>query len=112
MLGWVIGGIGAYNAALSCSQSKESILSSLDNTRRAVLQVLEEVLGLGGRAASFDDATPLLGAVPELDSMAVVGVIAGLEEHFGFHLADDDIDGSTFETVGTLTTFVANKLNN
>ncbi|MDO6385008.1 MULTISPECIES: acyl carrier protein [unclassified Uliginosibacterium] len=85
-------------------------MSSLDTTRREVLQVLEEVLGLGGRAASFDDATPLLGAVPELDSMAVVGVIAALEEHFCFHLADDDIDGSTFETVGTLSTFVANKL--
>ncbi|NSL55288.1 acyl carrier protein [Uliginosibacterium aquaticum] len=85
-------------------------MSSLDTTRRDVLQVLEEVLGLGGRAASFDDSTPLLGAVPELDSMAVVGVIAALEEHFGFHLADDDIDGSTFETVGTLSTFVANKL--
>ncbi|GAB2881779.1 acyl carrier protein [Uliginosibacterium flavum] len=85
-------------------------MSSLDITRQAVLQVLEESLGLGGRAAYFNDETALLGAVPELDSMAVVGVIAALEEHFGFHLADDDIDGSTFETVGTLTAFVANKL--
>ncbi len=85
-------------------------MSSLDTTRQQVLQVLEEVLVLGGRSASFDDATPLLGAVPELDSMAVVGVIAALEEHFGFHLADDDIDGSTFETVGSLSAFVAAKL--
>lgn len=85
-------------------------MSSLDITRQAVLQVLDEVLGLGGRAAHFTEASPLLGAVPELDSMAVVGVIAGLEEHFGFHLADDDIDGSTFETLGTLTEFVVNKL--
>ncbi|MEN3111599.1 acyl carrier protein [Uliginosibacterium paludis] len=85
-------------------------MSSLDTTRQQVLQVLEEVLGLGGRTASFDDETPLLGAVPELDSMAVVGVIAALEEHFGFHLADDDIDGSTFETVGSLSAFVAAKL--
>lgn len=70
-------------------------MSSFETTRQAVLKVLEEVLGLGGRAAAFDDSTPLLGAVPELDSMAVVGVIAALEEYFGFHLADDDIDGST-----------------
>jgi len=33
-----------------------------------------------------------------------------LEEHFGFYVGDDDIDGSTFETVGTLIHFVANKL--
>jgi acyl carrier protein len=100
----------AYNAALSRSLPKERILSSPDTTRQQVLHVLEEVLGLGGRAASFDDATPLLGAVPELDSMAVIGVIAALEEHFGFHLADDEIDGSTFETVGSLNAFVAQKL--
>lgn len=85
-------------------------MSSLQTTRQAVLNVLDETLGLGGRSASFDDATPLLGAVPELDSMAVVGVIAALEEHFGFYVGDDDIDGSTFETVGTLTAFVAAKL--
>jgi acyl carrier protein len=72
---------------------------------------LEETLGLGGRAARFDDDTPLLGALPELDSMAVVGVIAALEEHFDFYVGDDDIDGSTFETVGTLTAFVVNKLS-
>jgi acyl carrier protein len=89
---------------------RKTILSSLETTRRDVLQLLDDVLGLAGRAAAFDDATPLLGAVPELDSMAVVGVIAALEEHFDFHLADDDIDGSTFETVGTLIAFVANKL--
>ncbi len=85
-------------------------MSSLDTTRQQVLQVLEEVLGLGGRSASFDDATPLLGAVPELDSMAVVGVIAALEERFRLHLAADDIDGSTFENVGSLSAFVAAKL--
>ncbi|KAF7598665.1 MAG: acyl carrier protein [Candidatus Dactylopiibacterium carminicum] len=85
-------------------------MSSFDSTRQAVLQVLDESLGLAGRASAFDDATPLLGALPELDSMAVVGVIAALEEHFSFYVGDDDIDGSTFETVGTLTNFVAAKL--
>lgn len=87
-------------------------MSLQQSTRRAVLQVLDETLGLAGRAAHFDDETPLLGAVPELDSMAVVGVIAALEEHFDFYVGDDDIDGSTFETVGTLTAFVVNKLSN
>jgi len=85
-------------------------LSSLQTTRQSVLKVLEDTLGLGGRTATFTDATPLLGAVPELDSMAVVGVIAALEEHFGFYVGDDDISGATFETVGTLTAYVAAKL--
>jgi len=77
---------------------------------KEVLSVLEEVLSLGGRAASFQRATPLLGAVPELDSMAVLGVITTLEERFGFLIHDDDMDGAVFATVGSLIDFVASKL--
>lgn len=75
-----------------------------------VLNVLDEVLSLNGRAAAFDRSTPLLGAIPELDSMAVVGLITALEERFGIVVDDDDIDGQTFASVGALTDFVAGKL--
>lgn len=72
---------------------------------REVINVLDEVLSLGGRAAAFDRDTPLLGAIPELDSMAVATLITTLEERFGF-VVDDDLDGSTFATVGSLADFV------
>ncbi len=75
-----------------------------------VLRTLDEVLSLGGRAMAFTHATPLLGAVPELDSMAVVTLITSLEERFGITIDDDDIDGATFGTVGSLVSFVAAKL--
>lgn len=75
-----------------------------------VLRVLDEVLSLDGRSASFTPQTALLGAIPELDSMAVVTLITTLEERFGIVVDDDDIDGSTFATVGALTEFVAGKL--
>ncbi|MBT0960580.1 acyl carrier protein [Denitromonas iodatirespirans] len=78
--------------------------------KQQVLQVVDEVLALNGRALAFELDTPLLGAVPELDSMAVVGVINLLEERFGFYVEDDDIDGSTFATVGSLVAFVSGKL--
>lgn len=77
---------------------------------KEVLRVLDEVLSLNGRAATFTRETPLLGAIPELDSMAVVTLITTLEEQFGLSIDDDDIDGSTFETVGSLTNFVSGKL--
>lgn len=79
------------------------------NIRKEVLAVLDEVLSLGGRAASFSDDTPLLGALPELDSMAVVAVINTLEERFGFVVDDDEIDGATFASVGSLVAFVEQK---
>ena len=80
------------------------------NAMQEVLHVLDEVLGLGGRASSFTAATPLLGAVPELDSMAVVALIAGLEDRFGILVDDDDIDGATFASVGSLVDFVSGKV--
>ena len=77
--------------------------------REEVLSVIDDVLSLNGRAAAFTMDTPLLGAIPELDSMAVVGLINMLEERFGFLVDDDEIDGSTFATVGTLVGFVEGK---
>jgi acyl carrier protein len=73
--------------------------------------VLDEVLSLKGRAASFTRDTHLLGAIPELDSMAVVSLITGLEERFGIVVDDDDIDGGTFATVGSLADYVGAKLS-
>jgi acyl carrier protein len=75
-----------------------------------VLAVLDQVLGLRGRAEAFDDGTVLLGALPELDSMAAVSVLTALEDRFGFTVADDDVDGTVFATVGSLVAFVEAKL--
>lgn len=80
------------------------------DVNREVLSTLDEVLSLGGRTDGFDRNTRLLGAIPELDSMAVVTVITTLEERFGIVVDDDDIDGSTFATVGSLVDFVAGKV--
>lgn len=75
-----------------------------------VLKVLDEVLSLNGRAASFTRDTYLLNAIPELDSMAVVSLITTLEERFGIVIDDGDIDGDVFRTVGTLSDFVAERV--
>ena len=72
--------------------------------------MLDSVLNLRGRAASLRPESALLGSIPELDSMAVVGVITALEERFGFVVDDDEIDGSTFATLGSLIAFVDSKL--
>lgn len=71
-----------------------------------LLFLLDEVLGLQGRALSFDANTPLLGALPELDSMAVIDLIAALEQRLGIRVADDEVDGRTFATVGSLWAFI------
>jgi acyl carrier protein len=75
-----------------------------------VLRVVDEVLSLNGRAAGFTRSTALLGSIPELDSMAVVSLITTIEDRFGVIVDDDEVDGQTFATVGTLSDFVAGKL--
>lgn len=77
---------------------------------KEVLAVIDEVLSLNGRGLAMSMETPLLGAIPELDSMAVVGVINLLEERFDIVVEDDEIDGATFESVGSLVAFVKEKL--
>ena len=77
---------------------------------QAVLEILETELALNGRAAAFTADTPLLGALPELDSMAVIGLINAMQERFGFYIEDDEIDGSAFATVGAMVGFIENKL--
>jgi len=54
--------------------------------------------------------SPLLGAMPEFDSMAVVSVLTALEDHYGFFIDDDEIDADVFQTLGTLVKFVEQKL--
>jgi acyl carrier protein len=81
-------------------------------TQTEVLSILDEILSLNGRSASFTTKTPLLGAIPELDSMAVVALLTQLEERFGFSVDDDEIDGATFATVGSLVEFVDQKMAN
>ena len=76
----------------------------------AVRSVVGRVLQLGARTTQMEAATPLLGAIPELDSMAVVALIGALEEHFGISIADDEIEGATFATLGSLAGFVDQKL--
>lgn len=80
------------------------------NVEGEVLHVLDEVLSLGGRGIQFNRHTRLLGAVPELDSMAVVGVITALEERVGITVDDREIDSFTFATVGSLIDFVELRL--
>lgn len=80
------------------------------DVQREVITIVGRVLDLGQRSLAFGADTQLLGSVPELDSMAVATLITSLEDHFGFIVDDDEIDGATFATIGSLVAFVQGKL--
>ena len=62
------------------------------------------------RARDWTKDTALLGQLPELDSVAIVGVLTGLEAKFGIHIADDEISADAFESIGSLCRFVEGQL--
>jgi acyl carrier protein len=72
--------------------------------------ILRDTLQLGERADALDASSPLLGAIPEFDSMAVVSVLTMIEDEFGISIGDDEISGETFETLGSLVAFVESKV--
>ncbi|HTD04495.1 acyl carrier protein [Undibacterium sp.] len=72
--------------------------------------ILADTLNLGAQKNLLTADSVLLGGMAELDSMAVVNVIAAMEEYFGIAIEDDEINGKTFETLGSLAAFVESKL--
>lgn len=86
------------------------IFEGTDQVRETVRGVLADVLGIdAARAATFTDTTPLFGALPELDSMAVASVLTELEDRLGIGIEDDEVDGEMLETFGALVAFAARR---
>lgn len=80
------------------------------DTDAALRQSLADTLGIEPeRIAAFDEDSPLFGALPELDSMAVATLLTDLEDRLGIVIDDDDLDAETFENFGALLAFLTRK---
>ena len=80
-------------------------------TADIVRELLIDVLGVDReQAAEMDDETLLFGALPELDSMAVAGLLTEMEDRLDIMIDDEDVDGELFETFGSLVAFTEMKL--
>lgn len=80
------------------------------NTDLVLRQVLQDVLGLEPeRVAEFDADTGLFGHLPELDSMAVAGLLTEVEDRLDIIIDDDEVEAEMLETYGGLRDFVLAK---
>lgn len=68
-------------------------------------------LQMGDRADALTVDSAIVGAIPEFDSVAVVGFITAIEEQLGVEIDDDEITGELFETVGSLAEFIESKIS-
>jgi acyl carrier protein len=84
-----------------------------NDTDRKLRKILTDVLGLKpGQAADFDEDTGLFGHLPELDSMAVAGLLTEMEDRLDIVIEDDEVDGELLETYGSLLAFAEAKRPN
>lgn len=75
-----------------------------------IIAILQSNLSVPAGAITPHPETPLLGAIPEMDSMSIVGILAALEEQYGIMVEDDELEAGVFATVGSLTAFVESKI--
>jgi acyl carrier protein len=73
-------------------------------------RILTDVLGLKqDQAAGFTAETGLFGHLPELDSMAVAGLLTEMEDRLHIVIEDDEVDGDLLESFGSLLAFAEAK---
>lgn len=72
--------------------------------------IVAGVLQIGERMDSLEAESPLLGGVPEFDSMAVVSILTVIEEEFDLEIQDDEVSAEVFETLNALLEFLNKKL--
>jgi acyl carrier protein len=79
-------------------------------TLEEVKAVLVATLDIQDRAGDLVPESELLGSLPELDSLAVVQLLAALQDRFGIEIEADEVVSDIFETLGQLTAFIDAKV--
>ncbi len=80
--------------------------ATAETVEAALRALLAEVLGISPkRIAGFTAVTPLFGALPELDSLAVANFLTAFEERFAVMIEDHDVEAEDFDSFGRLLAF-------
>lgn len=94
---------------MGCEHSASNTSVDADSIEARVLHMVRMVLALDGRIILTAD-TPLLGALPEFDSQALIALLAALESEFSLEIGDDEMSAELFTSIATLSSFVSAKL--
>jgi acyl carrier protein len=86
--------------------SQPGLQANYENVKAVVVTTL----GIEDRADGLVPESQLLGNLPELDSIAVVELLAALQDRFGIEIEDDEVIGEMFETLGQLAAFIDSKV--
>ena len=83
---------------------------TITSITRRVKQALVQALGLDVNPDEIDDNEPLFGEGLGADSITSLEIVFALEEEFGFEVDDEDLQVELFDSVRTLSQYIAEKL--
>lgn len=100
-----------YRLAPMANDEQHEMGRGDDAVAHTVRAAIRDVLGLNeARAKALTAESGLFGTLPELDSMAVMGLLTELEDRLGILIDDEDVDGDMLSTFGALTRFAADRV--
>lgn len=101
---------------VECASSEDAkdapaLAMSREALDRELKSIIADVLGIDTDfAETLSDESGLFGHLPELDSMAVAGLLTEIEDRLDIVIEDDDVDGEMLETYGGLLAFAETKI--
>ena len=89
----------------------QGALAETSETAQQLKSILADVLGIDSEdAEALEAESGLFGHLPELDSMAVAGLLTEIEDRLDIVIEDEDVDGEMLETFGGLLAFIETTL--
>lgn len=73
-------------------------------------ELIKSCLQLGEQVDLFDESTPLLGELPEMNSLTIMTMVNAIEEELDAEISDTELSAEIFETLGSLAQFIETKM--
>jgi acyl carrier protein len=79
------------------------------NALEVAKNVVKVCLQQGENFDNLSAETPLMGAIPEFNSLTIVTIVTTLEEQLGCEILDEELEAEIFESLGSLAEFIETK---